>query len=53
MLTPRAAGGLRPGVLRRGDLWETTAIPEIRAQAFALAALLGRRRTSRSALRAG
>ena len=48
------AGGLQTiGSLRRGDLWETTAIPEIRAQAFALAALLGRRRTSRSALRAG
>ena len=27
--------------LRRGDLWETTAIPEIRAQARALAATIG------------
>lgn len=29
------------GPLRRGTLWESTAIPEIRAQAAALAALLG------------
>ena len=48
------AGGLHAlGSLRRGDLWETTAIPEIRAQAFDLAALLGRRRPPRAALRAG
>jgi uncharacterized NAD(P)/FAD-binding protein YdhS len=28
------------GVLRKGDLWESTAIPELRAQAAAVATLL-------------
>jgi uncharacterized NAD(P)/FAD-binding protein YdhS len=32
------------GALRRGELWETTAIPELRAQALALAARLSQRR---------
>ncbi len=39
-----AAGGLFAlGALRRGDLWESTAMPEIRAQAQALATLLNHR----------
>jgi uncharacterized NAD(P)/FAD-binding protein YdhS len=33
------------GPLRRGELWESTAVPEIRAQAQALARHLARRRT--------
>jgi uncharacterized NAD(P)/FAD-binding protein YdhS len=33
------------GPLRRGELWESTAVPEIRAQAAALARQLGRPRT--------
>jgi uncharacterized NAD(P)/FAD-binding protein YdhS len=36
------------GPLRRGELWETTAIPEIRTQAFALARRLGESLASRS-----
>jgi uncharacterized NAD(P)/FAD-binding protein YdhS len=31
------------GALRRGELWETTAVPEIRAQAARIAAALTRR----------
>ena len=31
------------GALRRGELWETTAVPEIRAQAATIAAALARR----------
>ena len=31
------------GALRRGELWETTAVPEIRAQAAGIAAALTRR----------
>ncbi len=33
----RPTGMLALGPLRRGDLWESTAIPEIRGQAFAIA----------------
>jgi uncharacterized NAD(P)/FAD-binding protein YdhS len=36
----RPTGAHTLGPLRRGDLWETTSIPEIRAQAFALAETL-------------
>jgi uncharacterized NAD(P)/FAD-binding protein YdhS len=32
------------GPLRRGELWETTAIPELRAQALALAGRLSQQR---------
>jgi uncharacterized NAD(P)/FAD-binding protein YdhS len=39
----RPSGAYTLGPLRRGDLWETTSIPEIRAQAFALAASLRNR----------
>jgi hypothetical protein len=39
------------GALRRGDLWETTAIPEIRAQAVALADHLGQAVATRVAVR--
>ena len=43
----RADGGVEPcmrfiGALRRGDLWETTAVPELRAQALAIATSLAR-----------
>lgn len=43
----RADGTVEPrmrliGALRRGDLWETTAVPELRAQALAIAASLAR-----------
>jgi uncharacterized NAD(P)/FAD-binding protein YdhS len=43
----RADGTIEPrlrliGALRRGDLWETTAVPELRAQATAIAAALAR-----------
>jgi uncharacterized NAD(P)/FAD-binding protein YdhS len=31
------------GAMRRGELWETTAVPEIRAQAAAIASALARR----------
>jgi uncharacterized NAD(P)/FAD-binding protein YdhS len=37
------------GPVRKGRLWETTAIPEIRAQAFELADLLTAQLASRSA----
>ncbi len=37
------------GALRRGELWETTSIPEIRAQAAALAATIARRADARAA----
>ena len=42
----RPTGLMTLGVLRRGDLWETTSIPEIRDQAFAIADALatGQRR---------
>jgi uncharacterized NAD(P)/FAD-binding protein YdhS len=39
----RPTGLFALGPLRRGELWETTAIPEIRAQAFALAEELAAR----------
>ena len=41
------------GPLRRGDLWETTAIPEIRRQAFAIAHGLAARAGDRGHRRAG
>lgn len=40
----RPTGVLTLAALRRGDLWETTSIPEIRQQAFQLAEVLARRR---------
>lgn len=39
----RPTGMYTLGPLRRGELWETTAVPEIRAQAFALAELIAAR----------
>jgi uncharacterized NAD(P)/FAD-binding protein YdhS len=39
----RSPGLYTLGALRRGELWETTAVPEIRAQAAAIASALARR----------
>jgi len=41
------------GPLRRGDLWETTAVPEIRQQVFAIANALAARAGGRGHRRAG
>jgi uncharacterized NAD(P)/FAD-binding protein YdhS len=41
------------GPLRRGELWETTAVPEIRQQAFAIARVLAERAGGRGHRRAG
>lgn len=48
-----ASGLYTLGPLRRGDLWETTAVPEIRQQAFAIARALADRAGGRGHLRAG
>jgi uncharacterized NAD(P)/FAD-binding protein YdhS len=48
-----ASGLYTLGPLRRGDLWETTAVPEIRQQAFAIARALADRAGDRGHLRAG
>ena len=41
------------GPLRRGELWETTAVPEIRQQAFAIARVLAERAGGRGHRLAG
>ena len=48
-----AAGISTLGPLRRGELWETTAVPEIRQQAFAIARGLAERAGGRGHRRAG
>jgi uncharacterized NAD(P)/FAD-binding protein YdhS len=48
-----ASGLYTLGPLRRGDLWETTAVPEIRQQAYAIARALAERAGGRGHLRAG